>query len=90
MNLRALCACVLAAGALFSVPRAAQAQDEHPRYHLYAAADFGHDPAEVTFNRDIAPILARSCVGCHRVGGAAPMAFASYRDVRRYARLIKE
>jgi len=90
MRLRAWCVLALASVGLIAAPRTAAAQDEHPRYHLYAAADFGHDPAEVTFNRDIAPILARSCVGCHRVGGAAPMAFASYRDVRRYARLIKE
>jgi len=72
MSLRALGVCVLAAAARLSVPKAATAQAEHPRLHLYAAADFGHDPAEVTFNRDIAPILARSCVGCHRAGGAAP------------------
>jgi mono/diheme cytochrome c family protein len=80
----------LAAAALFSVPAAVAAQDEHPEYHLYDAADFGINPTEVTFNEHIAPILERSCVQCHKVGGAAPMAYTSYRDVRRYARRIRE
>ncbi len=28
---------------------------------------------EVTFTKDIAPILQRSCEGCHRADGGAPM-----------------
>jgi mono/diheme cytochrome c family protein len=80
----------LAAAALLCVPAAGTAQDEHPEYHLYAAEDFGIDPTEVTFNKHIAPILERSCVQCHNVGGAAPMAYTSYQDVRRYARRIRE
>jgi len=28
--------------------------------HLFAAADFGIDPGEVTFTKDIAPILLRA------------------------------
>jgi hypothetical protein len=58
--------------------------------HLFAAADFGIDPTSVTFNKDIAPILARSCVNCHRAGGAAPMALTTYQEARRYAARIKE
>ena len=27
---------------------------------------------EVTFHRDIEPILQRSCQNCHRAGGSAP------------------
>ncbi len=33
-------------------------------------------PAEVTFTKDIAPILQRSCENCHRPGGGAPMSCA--------------
>ncbi|MGD2047610.1 MAG: cytochrome c [Gemmatimonadota bacterium] len=58
--------------------------------HLFAAADFGIRPTEVTFNKDIAPILERSCIGCHRSGGAGPMALTSYAEARRYAQRIKD
>ncbi len=85
---------LLAIAALVSVPASATAQrhdpDEVHQPHLYDAADFGIDPTEVTFNRDIAPILARSCVGCHRAGGAAPMAFGNYQQARRYAARIRD
>jgi hypothetical protein len=58
--------------------------------HLFAAADFGLDPTEVTFNKDIAPILERSCINCHRAGGAGPMSLTSYMEARRYAQRIKD
>jgi hypothetical protein len=44
---------------------------------------------EVTFTRDIAPILQRSCETCHRAGGAGPMPLQTYEDVRPWARAIK-
>jgi len=79
--------------AVLITPSSATAQSheegEH-QPHLFAAADFGLDAGRVTFNRDIAPILARSCVGCHRPGGAGPMALTSYQDVRRYAQRIRD
>jgi mono/diheme cytochrome c family protein len=46
--------------------------------------------ADVTFSRDIAPILQRSCQGCHREGGVAPMSLVTYQEVRRWAPRIKE
>ena len=46
--------------------------------------------AEVTFSRDIAPILQRSCQNCHRPGGVAPMPLITYDQVRRFGRRIKE
>lgn len=45
--------------------------------------------AEVTFSKDIAPILQRSCQNCHRPDGVAPMSLVSYEDVRPWARSIK-
>jgi len=45
--------------------------------------------AEVTFSKDIAPILQRSCENCHRPDGVAPMSLVSYDDVRPWARAIK-
>lgn len=45
---------------------------------------------DVTFTRDVAPIIQQNCQVCHRQGSVAPMAFEEYRDVRRYARRIKD
>ena len=42
----------------------------------------------VTFSRDIAPILQRSCQSCHRPDGVGPMPLVTYQDVRRYASAI--
>jgi hypothetical protein len=46
--------------------------------------------AEVTFTRDIAPILQRSCENCHRPDGVAPMSLRTYEDARPWARAIKQ
>src|SRR5437870_6896690 len=46
-------------------------------------------PGDVTFTRDIAPILQRSCQNCHRPDGVAPMSLVTYEDVRPWARSIK-
>ncbi len=45
---------------------------------------------DVTFTRDVAPILYKSCVSCHRPGELAPMALRSYAEVRPWARGIKD
>jgi hypothetical protein len=44
---------------------------------------------EVTFTRDIAPILQRSCQGCHNPTGVAPMPLTTYEEVRPWSRAIK-
>src|SRR5690606_14523000 len=59
------------------------------RLHLYAAEDFGIDPGTVTFSKDIAPILQRSCENCHRAGGGGPMALTTYDEVRPWASVIR-
>jgi mono/diheme cytochrome c family protein len=41
-----------------------------------------------TFTRDVAPILFKHCVNCHRPGEAAPMSLMSYENARPYARAI--
>jgi len=43
----------------------------------------------VTFAKDIAPILQRSCQNCHTPEGVAPMSLVTYEDVRPWARSIK-
>src|SRR5262245_5509934 len=47
-------------------------------------------PAAVTFTKDIAPILQRSCQNCHRPDGVAPMSLVTYEEVRPFARAIKQ
>jgi hypothetical protein len=55
---------------------------------ISAALVFGADP--VSFNKDVAPILQRSCQNCHRPGSIAPMSLLTYKDARPWARSIKE
>jgi hypothetical protein len=45
---------------------------------------------EVTFTKDVAPILQRSCENCHRADGVAPMSLSTYEDTRPWARAIKQ
>ena len=46
--------------------------------------------APVTFTKDVAPILYKSCVECHRPTMFAPMSLLTYDDARPYARSIKQ
>ena len=46
------------------------------------------DLGEVTFSRDIVPIMQRSCQSCHKPDSVAPMALITYDQVRPYARNI--
>src|SRR5258708_28198165 len=45
---------------------------------------------DVTFTRDVAPILHAKCAACHRAGEVAPMALLTYQDARPWARAIKD
>jgi hypothetical protein len=48
------------------------------------------DAAPPTFARDVAPLLQRHCQECHREGGEAPFALASFADARKHAAMIAE
>jgi len=54
-----------------------------------AAAGQTTAEARVTFSKDIAPILQRSCQTCHRPNSLAPMSLLTYEDARPYAAAIK-
>jgi hypothetical protein len=43
-----------------------------------------------TFSKDIAPIFYNNCISCHRSGEIAPMSLVSYKEVRPWARSIRE
>ncbi len=46
--------------------------------------------AEITYTKDIAPILYKSCTECHRSGEMGPMSLMSYNEVRPWAKSIRE
>ena len=47
------------------------------------------NPSNVTFNKDVLPILEKNCQSCHRPGEVAPMSLLSYSDARPWAKAIK-
>jgi copper type II ascorbate-dependent monooxygenase-like protein len=48
------------------------------------------DAARVpTWHRDVQPIVARSCTGCHAAGGIAPFALTSYGDAFARRELVR-
>lgn len=47
------------------------------------------DHPDVTFTKDIAPILQRSCQICHRPDSVAPMSLLTYQQARPWARAMK-
>ena len=56
---------------------------------LLAVAAGQTTPApQITFNRDVAPIVFRSCAACHHPGGAGPFSLLSYEDAKAHARQI--
>jgi len=54
-----------------------------------AAPAAAQTAAPVTFSKDIAPILQRSCQQCHRPDSIAPMSLLTYEQARPYARAMK-
>ena len=56
---------------------------------LTAAGTASAQTGEVTFSRHVAPILQRSCQGCHRTGQMGPMSLMTFEEVRPWARAIR-
>ncbi len=50
----------------------------------------GSTAKNVTFSKDVAPIFYRNCTECHRPGEGAPFSALSYKDVRPWAKSIRE
>jgi hypothetical protein len=44
----------------------------------------------VTFTKDVAPIVQKSCQNCHRPGSIGPMSLLTYEDARPWARSMKD
>jgi len=47
-------------------------------------------PAAPSYSKDVAPILNARCVVCHRAGEIAPMPLTNYKEVRPYAKAIRD
>ena len=74
---------LMAAGALAlatSLGLSAQTQSTRPK----------GDPDAPTFASDVAPILYKNCVGCHRPGEIAPMSLLTYDEARPWAKAIRD
>ena len=67
----------IAALAVLSAPIALYAQTATP-------------PGNVTFSKDVAPILERACQDCHHKNSIAPMSLVTYQETRPWARSIKQ
>jgi hypothetical protein len=65
----------LALGAVLSLPGVASAQQTPAK--------------QVTFNKDVSPILQAKCQSCHEPGSIGPMSLVTYQDARPWARSIK-
>jgi hypothetical protein len=58
---------------------------------LPASLTLAADQAKpVTFSKDVAPILQAKCQSCHEPGSIAPMSLISYKDVRPWAKSIRQ
>jgi hypothetical protein len=50
----------------------------------------GTSERAITYNRDIAPLLAANCVECHRPGEVAPFSLTTYEDASKRAEFLAE
>jgi hypothetical protein len=50
---------------------------------------FAVTPLEVTFHRDVVPVLQQRCQSCHRPGDIAPMPLLTYEQTRPWAKAIR-
>lgn len=56
---------------------------------MMPAVSSAQQGTDVTFHKDIEPILQRACQTCHRAGGVAPMSLVTYDEVVPFAGLIE-
>jgi len=57
---------------------------------LMATNAMAQSQEQVTFTKDVAPILQERCQACHRPGMIAPMSLLTYEETRPWARSIKQ
>jgi hypothetical protein len=64
--------------------------ETHPVGCLIETPPLGDGNADVTYTRDIAPIIHTRCLACHRDGQVAPFALSDYDQVAKRAGQIVE
>src|SRR6266478_5846777 len=57
---------------------------------LAASAAAATNPPQVTFYKDVLPVLQKNCQQCHRPGEAAPFSMLTYKVTRPWAAAMKE
>lgn len=53
-------------------------------------AERNKDHSQISYSKDIAPLLQEKCVFCHTEGGLGPWAMSEYNMVRGFAPMIRE
>ncbi len=61
-----------------------------PAHGCLIAFDGKFKDAEISYARDVAPILEKHCVQCHSVGNIGPFAFANYAKAKSKSDMIQE
>lgn len=57
---------------------------------VFGSSASGEGKSSLTYSKNIAPIFYKNCIGCHRPGEIAPMSLMSYKEVRPWAKSIRE
>jgi hypothetical protein len=55
-----------------------------------ASSANGNPEKQVTFSKEVAPIFFKNCADCHRPGEGAPFSVLNYKEVRPWAKSIRE
>ena len=63
---------------------------EHPDEYPAYVTLIPNAPRDVTYAKDVAPIIQDNCVRCHRPESVAPMSLQTYEEVRPWARVIMD
>ncbi len=50
----------------------------------------GNNNEAVTYTKDVAPLLFAKCATCHHPGEMAPMSLMNFKEVRPWAKSIRE
>jgi len=56
---------------------------------ISAVAQTASAPGQVTWAKDVMPIVQKSCQNCHRPGSIAPFSLMTYEDARPWAKAMK-
>jgi hypothetical protein len=59
-------------------------------FYVGSSRASGDNKASLTYSKHIAPLFMKNCMSCHRQGEIAPMALTSYKEIRPWAKSIRE